>query len=240
VTELSAAASAQLAEIKREWDYTESVLKVAETTCGEVVFPSIQELRYAGRRLIDALHKMSNGGSDEDVVALLRDAVFDCHRARHDAIDATHAQVAGHLRLAVEYLGIDVLIGCFPPYHDLLTIVLEIDARIASARRARENRDPIYSEIAESEFLDMIRLYRAFLASEEQMKAVAARKQQEKEEAERRLAEETEARRSSDARANESDRRAEDANRLARRNLWVAIVGVIAAVVQGIAGIVWK
>ena len=80
---------ALLSEIVSEWNRAEQEIKRAEQLAGKAVTPAINELRYGGRRVIDALQGIANGDDPQKIQDLLRDACFDCHRARHDAIDAS-------------------------------------------------------------------------------------------------------------------------------------------------------
>jgi len=86
-----------LTQIRREWDKAEHSLKIAEQVGNQVIFPAIKELRYAGRRIVDALAECASGGDANKVRALLDDALFDCYRARHDAVDASISTIAAEL-----------------------------------------------------------------------------------------------------------------------------------------------
>ena len=52
----------------------EKDIKIAEQIGDQVVFPSIKELRYAGRRIVDALQALSKSEDAAKVTALLEDA----------------------------------------------------------------------------------------------------------------------------------------------------------------------
>ena len=71
-----------LVQIQDEWNIAESDIKQAEQICNGVVIPSIIELRYAGRRIIEALTKIQLGAPEIEISDLLSDARFNCHRAR--------------------------------------------------------------------------------------------------------------------------------------------------------------
>jgi hypothetical protein len=74
------------------WDAAEEAMKDAEFFRQEVVFASIKEMRYAGRRFNDALKLMLQGDAGPSHTAaicdLLREASENCIRARNDAVDA--------------------------------------------------------------------------------------------------------------------------------------------------------
>src|SRR5229473_6540765 len=90
-----------LSTIREEWDKSEEYIKQAEQVNNAVVFPSIKELRYAGRRIVEGLYLIVSHGDRSKIEDLLRDAKFGCHRARHDAIDAATAKIAVDLDIAV-------------------------------------------------------------------------------------------------------------------------------------------
>jgi hypothetical protein len=86
--QLSNEAAGLLVSILNEWNRAEADIKIAEQVANKVINPSIKELRYAGRRIVDGLVKAQRDDTSSEVISLFRDALFDCHRARHDAIDA--------------------------------------------------------------------------------------------------------------------------------------------------------
>ncbi|MBK8209654.1 MAG: hypothetical protein IPK78_06420 [Rhodospirillales bacterium] len=109
----------RISAILSQWDKAEEDIKLAEQVCNKVVWPSIKELRYAGRRVVDALHAIYSGLSDESINNFLQDAEFDCHRARHDAIDAATATIAIHLEAAADRIGYDAILSGFPQFPTL-------------------------------------------------------------------------------------------------------------------------
>lgn len=125
---------AEFDEILVEWNKAEQDIKIAEQIGGKVVFPSIKELRYAGRRVVDVLTKLGNGGTDAEIRALLADAKFDCYRARHDAVDAAVAIMNLELEAAVKKLGYDPVLKGFPAYVDLANRIHRAQRKIAESR----------------------------------------------------------------------------------------------------------
>ncbi|GAA0757115.1 hypothetical protein FHS52_000383 [Erythromicrobium ramosum] len=83
-----------LTEIASEWGVAEEEIKLAEQIHHKVVLPAIKELRYAGRRLADALGAIARGAPATEVKDLIADARFRCHCARHDVIDASLLKIA--------------------------------------------------------------------------------------------------------------------------------------------------
>jgi hypothetical protein len=88
-----------LADIQREWDMAESAVKRSEQVANDAIIPAINELCYAGRRIIDALNASQMPDSERKVAAYLEDARFNCHRARHDAMDAALDIIARDLTI---------------------------------------------------------------------------------------------------------------------------------------------
>lgn len=74
------------------WDAAEAAVKEAELFRGEVVFASVKELRYAGRRFTDALKLLlqpaCTSAQADEALQLFREASENCVRARNDAVDA--------------------------------------------------------------------------------------------------------------------------------------------------------
>ncbi len=162
-----------LSTIREEWDKSEEYIKQAEQVNNAVVFPSIKELRYAGRRIVEGLYLIVSDGDRSKIEDLLRDAKFDCHRARHDAIDAATAKIAVDLDIAVKYLGADVVIASFPEYQRLISALQEARNKIVRSRGDRGKREDIYSSIESDDFPILISLYDEFKRSESIMKEAA-------------------------------------------------------------------
>jgi hypothetical protein len=163
-----------LAAIAADWNAAELDLKLGEQVNQKVVFPAIKELRYAGRRLADALVAISQARSRKDIDALLVHARFNCHCARHDAIDAATLKMAIDLDLMLGRLGHEAVLFAFPKFPDLYHRIQHAQSLIASARAKRENRQDIYAEIEATNFSDLVDLFKEAKGSEPLMKRIAA------------------------------------------------------------------
>lgn len=169
-----------LGAIAAEWDLAESDIKRAEQVCDKVVTPSIKELRYAGRRVVEAIQASAKDAPIAQVQELLSDARFDCHRARHDAIDAATAKIAIDLGIMVEKLGHDVIIGAFPQFADFYGKLYTIRDKIVNSRGNRDDRDTIYSIIEEVDFPELCSWHRRLQASEPLMVRIARKRRWER------------------------------------------------------------
>lgn len=163
----------RFARICEEWDRAEVDIKLAEQVCHKVVFPSIKELRYAGRRVVEALNKVNGGDADNSIDNLLQDAEFDCHRARHDAIDAATAKIALDIEIAAKKLGYDAVLKAFPDFPKINSTLNIIREKIKESRGNRENREAIYSVIEATDFEEIVGQFRKFQAQESVMRGIA-------------------------------------------------------------------
>jgi hypothetical protein len=163
----------RIARICAEWDRAEEGIKLAEQVNNKVVFPSIKELRYAGRRIVEALNKINRDGSQSDIEDLFQDAEFDCHRARHDAIDAATSKIAVDLQITAEKIGYEAILKAFPELSDLRNKLDNIRDKIRLSRGDRESRENIYSELEGREFVEIVNQYRKFQKAEPIMKELA-------------------------------------------------------------------
>lgn len=148
-----------LVDIQREWDLAEEAIKRCEQVARAAIIPAIKELRYAGRRIVDALNKAHKAGSQQDVNALLEDARFDCHRARHDAMDAALDVMALDFDNLTKRLGYDAVIQAYPDFQSLYRDFAKARRQIALSRGDRQNRNVIYETIASVDFPDLADRY---------------------------------------------------------------------------------
>lgn len=162
--------------IRDEWDNAEKVIKLAEQVTADVVIPAVQELRYAGRRLIDALNADACGEPPECVRAFIEDARFSCHRARHDAIDAAISLMSIDADLLARKMGYDIVHSSFPDYLNFVQRLDEARARIAESRANRHDRDAIYAAITQGDFPGLVLDYKALRRSELLMRIIIGRK----------------------------------------------------------------
>ncbi len=158
-----------------EWDAAEKAVKQAELIDAVAVISSILELRYAGRRFVEALNKIAADGSQAEIEALLQDAKFDCHRARHDAIDALTSKIALDLDLMCNKLGYDAILKAYPNFITFSNKLSEIQERIAEARKARQNREAIYTSLEVNEYEDLVKEFKVLRRAEPIMKSLARR-----------------------------------------------------------------
>ena len=174
----------RIASLCNEWNKAERYIKQAEQIEEKVPLASINELRYAGRRLIEAFAEIDRSAGGEappeeqersyrHMEALLQDAEFNCHRARHDAVDAAVSKIALDLDEAAYRIGYTAILNVFRDMSEFVSLLSEVQSRIAASREDRSQRDTIYAAIEEAPFQRILELYKQFRANENLMKAQA-------------------------------------------------------------------
>ena len=152
-----------LNSLLEEWNSAEEALKIAENVQGKVVAPSINELRYAGRKVIEAL---SFDDDDEQARRLLDDAIFDCMRARHDAIDAIIAFISNKISAYTNELGVHIVLQCYPDTPKLIEEIGYIQDQIEVSRKNRLDRNAVYSTLQSADIPKIIRMWKGFQNNE--------------------------------------------------------------------------
>ncbi len=166
-----------------QWDIAERRIKKAEQVRGnEVVTSAIFELRYAGRKIVDAqklamaTDLANNAGAREDVRRYLADAYEDCVKAKHDAIDAMLDFVTNWFAELERTIGLKSIMGYFPNYITITAKIADIQDKITESRGDRHgSRDGIYDEIENSGYDEVLTLYDQMLHSRERIESQVKR-----------------------------------------------------------------
>ena len=159
-------------EIQNEWNKAEEAIKRAEQIALDVSIPAITELRYAGRRIVDALTLATGTGDNEDkVLAHLEDARFCCHRAQHDAIDAALAKIGIDLNDLTTRLGFDPVIKAYPGFQEFYAEFAVTRDKIAASRANRLDRTAIYDSVTATDLPSLIKGYEKVLVMRPMAKA---------------------------------------------------------------------
>ena len=152
-------------EIQSEWNKAEEAIKRSEQIAIDVTIPAVTELRYAGRRIVDALALAGDKGNHDDKVkALLEDARFCCHRAQHDAIDAALAKIGIDLDNLTTRLGFEPVTTAYPPFREFYASFSVAQEQVAASRGKREDRNAIYDTITQVDLPEMVKRYREVMA----------------------------------------------------------------------------
>lgn len=143
------------ARIADEWDKAEKLIKTAEVTRNEVVLASINELRYAGRRLVDALRAADACRADpncvkskEDLNRYVSETLSFCQRALHDAVDAIILHVRTQIETYDNTFGPSLLAEKFPVIIEMKTVLRAAEKLIVLSREDRMTRGEEYEKLA--------------------------------------------------------------------------------------------
>ena len=159
-----------LEEFCAHWNRVEGRLKEVEQLRHEVIIPSINELRYSGRKMIDAWALYSKPQRTPDDEKQIREALSVArqylYNAEHDTTDAACFHIHEYISdLLKEHPYLDI-VEFYPPFADLHHRILSANEAIAESRRDREERIPIYKELGEKYVPELIKGYQALIISE--------------------------------------------------------------------------
>ena len=136
----------RIASLAQKWNEAEKWVKEGENINREVVTASINELRYAGRRIVDAFesYRQKNEKQTEEHI----DAVEDnLNKARHDVVDAIFSFCAERANQRRDEVGMSNAQKHFPDYAKLFALIKDMAEKIELSREEREQRDEIYGEL---------------------------------------------------------------------------------------------
>jgi hypothetical protein len=145
---------AALDAIELDWNEAEEYIKKVERLRrGLVVTASINELRYAGRRLVEAYSLAKKAELDpqyeQTCLDLLREVRSFCLRAKHDAIDGAVTYIDQALAKFEEEFGPDLLHEKFDDYVKMKVALREVSEIMSQSRGGRDNRNELYKKISE-------------------------------------------------------------------------------------------
>ena len=157
-----------------EWMRADEVLKMVERLKIEVFIPSINELRYAARRIVQAeLLGLSQSHDDEAIQKKeetirihLIEAIENCRKARHDAIDSAVNYAHQEITNLVKLVGVVSVIKIYPEYKELSKKIKKIDALIINSRKERTSLDDEYEKIKNDHLKQIVDLNEKLMRSE--------------------------------------------------------------------------
>ena len=170
------ATRATLREIATEWDKAERLMKLAERLRGEVIQDSVNELRYAGRRLVDAMNVAEEAEHDEtkrrEFGRFVDDCLFRVHCAQHDAIDASVLFVQRAVQEYESEFGLVLLITHFPAVAELRAAMADADGVIVSSREFRGKRAQEYDKLALNHLPTIITVFNTIATNRASLEAL--------------------------------------------------------------------
>lgn len=167
----------EIASLCEEWNRAEEWIKRCETINGEVLMPSINELRYAGRRIVDAC-QARHCNDTETARTHIAEARQNLIKARHDVVDAIVAFISDGANERRRRLGADNLQKHFSEYGALFGLLKTMLETTALSRADRTRRDEMYETMMST---DLPRLQNLYRAMEESLPAIERNIKKEKE-----------------------------------------------------------
>jgi hypothetical protein len=174
---------ARLRELITQWNIAERRIKQAENArAQEIVSSAIFELRYAGRKVVDAIvlaldpNWENDEAAAEQIHAYLDDAIEDCVKAKHDAIDAVMSFVVRWFWEQEQLIGLRNVQNFYPEYLRLTATIADIQEKIEQSRGDRTRlRESIYNGIEEGPYDEILGLYKQMRSSRERVDRVVRR-----------------------------------------------------------------
>lgn len=161
--------SALLREWRKQWNMAETAMKIAEKVDEEFQSPSVNELRYSGRQVVDFIGLIEVPDAMKPADDCLRAAIHACHCARHDATDYASSIISTRMELARGQFGASAIIKVFPDYVELVKILVDVKKLIAQSRGNREMRERFYCEVEDEHLPRMIDLFDKFRVVESEL-----------------------------------------------------------------------
>ena len=160
-----------LDSIAIEWDKAEKLIKTAERARAQVVIASVNELRYAGRRMIDALRLSKQAATDpskkDEFERYVSETLAFCTRAQHDAVDAIVLFLQKALQRYEEEFGLTLLGEKYPKIFEIRAALNQADALIISSREDRQRRQEEYQILADDHCPRLIAYYQDLISSKD-------------------------------------------------------------------------
>jgi hypothetical protein len=168
-----------LDELAAHMNKIERRLKQAEQLREEVVIPGINELRYAGRRFVDAWSACA-GQPTAKKKQEARDHIIVARQylqnADHDVTDAICFFIHGEINRMQRRYGVNELIRVFPQYAQFAREMQTANRIISGSRETREERALEYARLEADYINPLVNTYETLRFSEALALASAKRR----------------------------------------------------------------
>ena len=161
----------KISELSAHWNAIEERIKEAEYILNEVAFLAINELRYAGRKIIDAwdiYNKPIDNQEDQkqfdDCLTVAKQYLLN---ADHDVTDAICLLVHRQVSEFVERYGKRTITKYFHDFPAFENEMKKINATVSGSRKNRHERVQTYDYIANEYIPQLLDYYQKLLTSAE-------------------------------------------------------------------------
>ena len=148
----------RFSKLKDSWVIVEDLIEKAKKVHPFIGTAAINELRYGGRKVIDAFIAYQQHDNDNNINEHLIEAELDILKARHDVIDETVNFCNANFREAREIIGGRDIQEISSASKELLSKINEMQKSIQESRAKREDREEIYKTIGNN-MLTLTELY---------------------------------------------------------------------------------
>lgn len=155
----------QLAELARHWNRVESRIKEYEHLAGATNAAAINELRYAGRRLIDAVALIAANPDDPKIGEEFLIASNYIVNADHDVTDGLCFVVMRHVAQVIQVHGLPKIKRYVPDFPTMYPAVAEAQEIIRHSREHRPDRKADYQKLASDYLPKLKQLYQALTST---------------------------------------------------------------------------
>jgi len=151
-----------LAALSTLWNKIERRLKEAEQLRGEAIVASINEMRYAGRRIVDVLHLQTLTATEKRTIEIFEHLVVAKNyliNADHDVTDSICFFVHKRVRRTVEKYGVETVSELCEGFAALYPRIKEVDLLVQKSRETRIERNDAYDELEKNYIPKVTKLY---------------------------------------------------------------------------------
>jgi hypothetical protein len=162
--------AARLAELSSLWNRIELRAKQAEQWRGEAIVASINEMRYAGRRIVDAIALAENnldGSQDPKIEEHLIIAKSYLLNADHDITDSVSFIVLRRVSKTIDQHGLQKIEQYCPKFAEDYLLVKEANQLVLQSREERAKRIEAYNKLADEYLPRLMDLYKRLVDSRE-------------------------------------------------------------------------
>ncbi|HEX4079978.1 MAG TPA: hypothetical protein VHX61_14025 [Rhizomicrobium sp.] len=143
----------RLSALADHWNSVERRIKEYEHFSGDANTSAINELRYAGRKIVDAWVKFAAGDDPTPEITIAENYMVN---ADHDVTDGACFIVLRHVSKVIKKYGRDRIGECCPDFWELYPVIRKTQTIVEGSREDRVNRKAEYAKLAH-EFLPKMR-----------------------------------------------------------------------------------
>ena len=159
--------------IADRWNAIEKRLKITEKYRLEVDIPAINELRYAGRKIVDVLVLLHSKDYNNDTEKVISDNISHieqyCMNAEHDLTDGVCTFFDTKMRQVINDYGYDSVCNYFPKTSEIMAMLEEVKELMSVSREDRVSRAKDYKKLEKEYVPKFIDFHNQLIASEEIM-----------------------------------------------------------------------